>query len=395
MRNNYNFNISLSVLNHLGRNLYRNVITVLGEAISNSWDADAKNVYITIDRENNYMSIQDDGMGMTDDDFQGKFLKIGYSKRKKGDYTSPSGRPFIGRKGIGKLALLSCAKRVSVATKANGYEVVGGIIDNSSLDKAITDDLVAQEYVLEPLKDESISKMSTVSQGTLIEFEAISDGIVNTVEYIKKAIALYFRFSLIDKEFKIHINGVLIDDALKEMLEGNSSSSTIKILVEAWYEKYIKNHPDVKYIEDTIYCGNRTISNYESSYFNPNGGSTSTSVRFNNNTKNLNCVKIYDQYSTFNNNAKIKYPVGLFTSQELNLLGTNLFKRYGSSFSFWTISPSIYSDYARTYSSWYQYLWESNQTWITNDDVKPVISLKYGTKYISGDGSKDNPYVVG
>lgn len=38
----YTFNISLSILNHLGRNLYRNFITVLGEAISNSWDADAK-----------------------------------------------------------------------------------------------------------------------------------------------------------------------------------------------------------------------------------------------------------------------------------------------------------------------------------------------------------------
>ena len=99
-------------MNHLGRNLYRNVITVLGEAISNSWDADAKNVYITIDRENNYMSIQDDGMGMTDDDFQGKFLKIGYSKRKKGDYTSPSGRPFIGRKGIGKLLISNIINEV-------------------------------------------------------------------------------------------------------------------------------------------------------------------------------------------------------------------------------------------------------------------------------------------
>ncbi|MFR0064043.1 MAG: hypothetical protein ACLRUM_01240 [Veillonella parvula] len=48
------FNISLSVLNHLGRNLYRNVITVLGEAISNSWDADASNVWTTIDKEHNW-----------------------------------------------------------------------------------------------------------------------------------------------------------------------------------------------------------------------------------------------------------------------------------------------------------------------------------------------------
>jgi len=54
MKNNepFKFEISLSVLNHLGRNLYRNFITVLGEAISNAWDADANNVWIDIDRDN-------------------------------------------------------------------------------------------------------------------------------------------------------------------------------------------------------------------------------------------------------------------------------------------------------------------------------------------------------
>lgn len=81
MGTEYNFNISLSVLNHLGRNLYRNIITVIGEAISNSWDADAKNIWIQIDREKNAMCILDDGVGMTPEDFQNKFLKIGYSKR--------------------------------------------------------------------------------------------------------------------------------------------------------------------------------------------------------------------------------------------------------------------------------------------------------------------------
>lgn len=66
----YNFNISLSILNHLGRNLYRNFITVLGEAVSNSWDADAHNVYITIDREARILIVRDDGEGMDEDDFQ-------------------------------------------------------------------------------------------------------------------------------------------------------------------------------------------------------------------------------------------------------------------------------------------------------------------------------------
>ena len=57
----YTFNISLSILNHLGRNLYRSFITVLGEAISNSWDADATNVNICVDKEKNILVIQDDG----------------------------------------------------------------------------------------------------------------------------------------------------------------------------------------------------------------------------------------------------------------------------------------------------------------------------------------------
>ena len=97
MNERYNFNISLSVLNHLGRNLYRNIITVIGEAISNSWDADAHNVWITIDRSKENMSILDDGIGMDSNDFQDKFLKIGYSKRKNNQYKSGLGRPYIGK----------------------------------------------------------------------------------------------------------------------------------------------------------------------------------------------------------------------------------------------------------------------------------------------------------
>ena len=45
-KNEFTFEISLSVLNHLGRSLYRSFATVMGEAISNAWDADAKKVEI-------------------------------------------------------------------------------------------------------------------------------------------------------------------------------------------------------------------------------------------------------------------------------------------------------------------------------------------------------------
>ena len=72
----FTFAISLSVLDHLGRNLYRSFVTVLGEAISNSWDADAKNVWIYINKKKGSFFIKDDGIGMNADDFQNKFLKI-------------------------------------------------------------------------------------------------------------------------------------------------------------------------------------------------------------------------------------------------------------------------------------------------------------------------------
>src|SRR5713101_5303533 len=96
----FTFEISLSVLNHLGRSLYRSFATVLGEAISNSWDADAKNVEIYIDRSKHSFFIKDDGLRRTAEDLQVKLLKIGYANRKSKTKASAAGRPFIGRKGI-------------------------------------------------------------------------------------------------------------------------------------------------------------------------------------------------------------------------------------------------------------------------------------------------------
>ena len=205
---NFSFEISLSVLNHLGRNLYRSFATVLGEAISNAWDADAKNVSIYINKKGNSFFIKDDGVGMTSDDFQNKFLKIGYSKRKDGGSASPKGRPYIGRKGIGKLALLSCADKITVISKTKSSKYIGGVIDNSGLDKAITEDLTPKEYSLGSWTESTFAThIKDHKHGTIIYFEGIKDGIQNSLEFLKKIVALYFRFSLLDKTFNIFIDG--------------------------------------------------------------------------------------------------------------------------------------------------------------------------------------------
>src|SRR6266545_4564812 len=204
----FTFVISLSVLDHLGRHLYRSFATVLGEAISNAWDADGRNVWIYLDRERNGFWIKDDGSGMTADDFQNKFLKIGYSKRKSGKTRSDDGRPFIGRKGIGKMALLSCAERISVISKTKGGEYVGGVIDNPSLDDAITEDLTPQEYPLSQVDMRAFTKYARKhAHGTIIRFDRLKEGVRRSFEFLSKIIALYFRFSLLDESFRIFLNG--------------------------------------------------------------------------------------------------------------------------------------------------------------------------------------------
>jgi len=210
--NQFSFEISLSVLNHLGRNLYRSFATVLGEAISNAWDANAESVRIHIDKTQNSFLIKDDGIGMSSDDFQGKFLKIGYSKRKESSKSPNKERPYIGRKGIGKLALLSCAEKITVITKQENGNYVGGVIDNSGLDQAITDDLTPKEY---QLGEFDISKFADYTDGhthgTIIYFEGIKDGIKHSLAFLKKIVALYFRFSLLDPDFKIFIGDQIVN----------------------------------------------------------------------------------------------------------------------------------------------------------------------------------------
>lgn len=203
----FKFEMSLSVLNHLGRNLYRNFITVLGEAISNAWDADANSVEIFVNKDEKSMLIIDDGVGMTTEDFQNKFLRVGHSKRTVGVSSEIFHRPYIGRKGIGKLALLSCSDIVAIASKFKDNEVIGGTINNSDLDKIIAEGTMeVGEYGLENLSSELAERLSSKEHGTAIKFSGMKPNTINSVDNIKKALALYFQFAMLDKNFNIFVN---------------------------------------------------------------------------------------------------------------------------------------------------------------------------------------------
>lgn len=204
----FEFEFSLEVLNHLGRGLYRNFATVVAEAISNSWDAEATEVRIFIKQGEKEMTISDNGKGMNEDDFQGKFLRVGYSRRD--DENNKSKRKVLGRKGIGKLAMLSISEKVTVISRKKECEVIGGLIDNAELDGRIKDD---SKYSLENFPEELQSQIS--EHGTYIKFEGIKET-VNNPELIKKYLAVLFNFSFSSpaEEFSIYVNDdkVSMDD---------------------------------------------------------------------------------------------------------------------------------------------------------------------------------------
>lgn len=213
------FDISLTVLNHLGRNLYRSFATILGEAVSNAWDAEAETVRITYDSGNRSMCIIDDGFGMDRDDLQDKFLKIGYSKRDKlGLFSANKRRHHIGRKGIGKLALLSCAEKVVIFSKKIGGKWSGVVIDNGEIDQEIKKGSGVAKYELKEPDLSLYKKLCVGERGTIICFEGLKEEQDRSEEFLQKIIALYFRFSLIDPDFKIFLNDNEVTiDALSEL----------------------------------------------------------------------------------------------------------------------------------------------------------------------------------
>jgi hypothetical protein len=165
----YTMTVDLSVLESLGINLYSNAAAVLSELVANAYDADANVVEIEWKKEgkDETVVVSDDGAGMDVAELNNRFLTVGYKKRdKEGLASTKFKRPFMGRKGIGKLSVFSIARIVAVYSTKNGKSN-GLRIKVEDLEKRIDDGLpyhpepvdVPQEYkkpgttlVLERLK---------------------------------------------------------------------------------------------------------------------------------------------------------------------------------------------------------------------------------------------------
>lgn len=112
-----------NTIEDLGIRMYSTLPPVIAELIANSYDAEAKTVEIFLhdDTENKRIVIKDTGHGMTFDEINTRFLKIGRKRRKEeNSQKSDNEKRFvIGRKGLGKLAFFGIAARAKISTVKN------------------------------------------------------------------------------------------------------------------------------------------------------------------------------------------------------------------------------------------------------------------------------------
>jgi signal transduction histidine kinase len=98
------FKVDARALLSLGRESIKDNTTALVELVKNSYDADAENVDVEIiSGARGLVRIADDGSGMTSTDINKKWLRIGFSEKRKRK-VSVKGRRETGEKGIGRLS---------------------------------------------------------------------------------------------------------------------------------------------------------------------------------------------------------------------------------------------------------------------------------------------------
>lgn len=196
----YKMKISLNIIEHLGINLYSNLPAVLSEIVANSWDADATEVQMNIEGTTK-IEIIDNGIGMSEEDINEKFLLVGYKKRERGFVQTLKGRKVMGRKGIGKLSLFSIANKITIISKKENEEINAFVMNVNDIREAAN-----QEKDYEPivLKSNELPKQLE-HNGTIIILEELKRERIQE-HNIKTNLAR--RFSVIggQNNFKVFVN---------------------------------------------------------------------------------------------------------------------------------------------------------------------------------------------
>jgi len=175
--------------------LANNPDVALTELVANAWDAGASEVRLTIPATlGDRIIVNDDGAGMTTDDFKYRWMKLSYNRLKhQGRLSdSPPGRTLprrmaYGRNGVGRHGMLCFAGKYEVTTWKGGTR---------------SDFLVSTMNGQDPFV--ILKERTSEGEGHGTELRAIIAQHLPAVEQVRQVISARF---LQDPEFKVYVNG--------------------------------------------------------------------------------------------------------------------------------------------------------------------------------------------
>ena len=180
-----------------------------------------------------------------------------------------------------------------------------------------------------------------------------------------------------------------------EATHRNTNSSTIKKYLDNWYADVFLNQEYEVYLNDTLFCNDRSLSS------GTGIGRDMTGYRASSKQITLNCIQQNDRFTvndTETGNGVLTYPIGLITTDEVYLAGgysttnTNYYLYAGN--PFWTMTPYLF-DGRYALVSYIDALirFPGDISVRFSYGVRPVINLK-SNSLASGDGTMSNPYRV-
>lgn len=195
-KNGFVIKFDKNTIDHLGIKLYSSFPPVIAELVSNSYDADAENVEISIDYSNKVVTIKDDGTGMNHDELNLNYLVIGRNRRKDEGtgFSKIKNRKVTGKKGLGKLAVFGIAKTIEVHSIKDGYKNAFSINYDEMKSESET------EYKPTIICE---NERTSDSHGTMIIIKEIKQSTIMSIEDL--AYNLSRRFSFFDADFKVNI----------------------------------------------------------------------------------------------------------------------------------------------------------------------------------------------
>jgi hypothetical protein len=113
--------VASRIVDFLSSGLYESPAACLKELINNSYDADAGKVEVMIKPEADQIVIVDDGFGLTREEFVRHFDRVSESHKRDRRSTTPSGRPLIGRIGIGLIAANELCDAMEITSTKKGH----------------------------------------------------------------------------------------------------------------------------------------------------------------------------------------------------------------------------------------------------------------------------------